>query len=280
MGVVVLKIILRKRDSVVSIVLFIFNIFSEYSSCYSIKLDHLIKCMSFFDKNETATRMGLSRMVKSKILVNKKVNNDVYYELTNLGKENIYLWNLGVSRFLKRYSLRHKPWTKKWCMLSLLNFVRSDSQSITDELTEIGFRELSKDLWVSPYSMNEEVNKLLDGKHEFLQISGEISLNSRNREVLEYTFGIETLKKQYAEFLLLSSKTKNNMSKVVVKGEHLPLLFELGWNFYDIAINDPALPEDFIDEWVGDRAIAEMRVLRNSLFNNVTVFFSELNAKY
>ncbi|KUO51872.1 MAG: hypothetical protein APF76_16150 [Desulfitibacter sp. BRH_c19] len=275
-----MKIILRKRDSVVSIVLFIFNIFSEHTSCYSIKLDHLIKCMSFFEKNETATRMGLSRMVKSDILINKKVNNDVYYELTHLGKENINLWNLGVSRFFKRYSLRNKPWNKKWYMVALLNFVRSESQCTIDELTEIGFRELTRDLWVSPYSMKEEVNELLNGKHEFLQISGEISLDSENQEALENTFRIESLKKQYAEFLILSNRTKNKMSKAINKGEHLPLLFELGWNFYDIAINDPALPEDFFNQWLGDKAIVEMRALRSSLYSNVTMFFSELIAKY
>ncbi|MFZ5944710.1 MAG: PaaX family transcriptional regulator C-terminal domain-containing protein [Bacillota bacterium] len=275
-----MKIILRKRDSVVSVILFIFNIFHEYTGSYSIKLDHLIRCMSFFDKNETAARMGLSRMVKAEILINKKVNSDVYYELTQLGKDNINLWNLGVSRFFKRYSLRHQQWNKKWYMLALLNFSRTENQPIMDQLTEIGFRELTKDLWISPYSISPEANELLAEKFDFVEISGEISGEFNKQEILEKIFGIEALKSRYNEFLSLSNSIKNSMVKDINRNEeYLPLLFELGWNFYDITINDPALPKAFLDSWVGDKAVAEMRDLRSSLYNHITIFFSELISK-
>lgn len=271
-----MKIILRKRDSVVSIVLFIFNVYSEFTGHYSIKLDHLIKCMSFFDKNETASRMGLSRMLKSEIVVNKKINNDIYYELTQYGKENLELWNLGVSRFFKRYSFRHQQWNNKWFMLALLNFSRSENLSIMDELTELGFRELTKDLLVSPYSMHEEVYDLLGSEHGFLEISGEIVSNSENYKRLEDIFGLEILEIQYNKFLDLSDKVRNKMALEKDLGRQLPLLFELGWNFYDIAINDPALPRAFLNDWIGDQAVAQMRDLRNPLYNNVTSYFSQL----
>ena len=276
MGVVLLKIILRKRDSVVSIVLFIFNVYSEFTGHHSIKLDHLIKCMSFFDKNETASRMGLSRMVKSEIVINKKIKNEVYYELTQFGKENLELWNLGVSRFFTRYSLRHQQWNNKWFMLALLNFSRSENQSIMDELTELGFRELTKDLLVSQYPLYEEVYDLLGSEHEFLEISGEMVSDSENHKRLEDIFGLEMLEAQYDKFLDLSNQVRNKMALENDIGRQLPLLFELGWNFYDIAINDPALPKAFLNDWVGDQAVAQMRDLRNSLYTNVTIYFSQL----
>lgn len=271
-----MKIILRKRDSVVSVVLFIFNVYSEFTGCYSIKLDHLIKCMSFFDKNETASRMGLSRMLKAQIVINKKIDNDIYYELTQYGKVNLELWNLGVSRFFKRYSFRHQQWNNKWFMLALLNFIRSENQSIIDELAELGFRELTKDLLVSPYPMHEEVYDLLGSDHEFLEIFGEMVSNSENHKRLEDIFGLKIIEAQYDNFINLSNQIRNKMALEKDLGRQLPLLFELGWNFYDIAINDPALPKAFLNNWIGDQAVAQMRDLRNSLYNNITSYFSQL----
>lgn len=268
-----MKIILRKRDSVVSIVLYIFNIYSEYTGTYCIKLDHLIKCMSFFDKNETASRMGLSRMVKAGIVVNKRNDNEVYYELTRFGKENIELWNLGVSRFFKRYSMRHSQWDNKWYMLVLLDFIRSEGQSILDELAELGFRELNKDLFISPYPMHQEVNGLLSNEYEFLEVSGETVLKP---EQLQKIFGLGILKEEYNKFLVISDQVKHKMTLEKDMGRQLPLLFELGWNFYDIAINDPNLPKALLNNWIGDKAVTEMRYLRNLLYSNITIYLSQL----
>jgi len=124
-----LKIILRKKDSVTSIVLFIFNIYGEYTNQYSISLSNLIDFMQQFDKNETSTRMGLSRMVKAGVLENKRSDEQVFYHLTEYGLENINIWNEGISRFFSRYKKRNQGWDKSWYSVALLDFNRSDKEN-------------------------------------------------------------------------------------------------------------------------------------------------------
>jgi len=274
-----MRIILRKRDSVVSIVLFLFNIFGEYTGQNSIKLEHLIKSMGYFDKNETATRMGLSRMVKSGILVNEKEGNDVYYRLTDDGIQNLKSWNLGVTRFRDRYALRKKPWDGKWHMLALLKNKGSNDEiiSISDELLELGLRQINRDLWISPYYFYEEIMSLLDTKLEYLEITGEVISNNKKLEIIEDIFLISKVQTQYKKFLILTAETRMELVKISDLGEHLPLLFHLGWNFYDIAVNDPALPKDLLSDWIGDKAVWEMQELRNLLYKKTIEFFDSLS---
>jgi DNA-binding transcriptional regulator PaaX len=273
-----MRIILRKRDSVVSIVLFLFNIFGEHTGQSAIKLEHLIKSMGYFDKNETATRMGLSRMVKSGILFNAKDGNDVYYRLTDDGMQNLKSWNLGVTRFWDRYALRGKPWDGKWHMLTFLRNKDSNDEiiSITDELLELGLRQINRDLWISPYYFYEKIMNLLDTRLKYLEIIGEVISNNKNLEIIEDIFLINKVQTQYKNFLIITAEIRKKLDKISELGEHLPLLFHLGWNFYDIAVNDPALPKDLLSEWIGDQAVWEMQELRNLLYKKTTKYFDSL----
>lgn len=273
-----MRIILRKRDSVVSIVLFLFNIFGEHTGQNAIKLEYLIKSMSYFDKNETATRMGLSRMVKSGILVNEKEGSDVYYHLTDDGIQNLNAWNLGVVRFWDRYKLRNKPWDGNWHLLALLKNKGSTDEtlSISDELLELGLRPLSKDLWITPYRFQEEIRSLLDNKLDYLEIAGEIVTNNKKLDITQDIFQINEVRTRYEEFLKLTAATKKKSVQISDLGGHLPLLFHLGWNFYDIAVNDPALPKDLLSDWIGDKAVSEMHDLRKLLYKKTTEFFDSL----
>lgn len=273
-----MRIILRKRDSVVSIVLFLFNIFGEHTGRKAIRLEHLIKSMSYFEKNETATRMGLSRMVKSGILVNEKEGNDVYYRLTGKGIQNLKKWNLGVARFRDRYALRKKPWDSNWYLLSLLKNKGSTEEtlSISDELLALGLRQLNKDLWISPYRFYEEIRSLLDNKLDYLEIAGKVVSNNKKLDITEDIFQINEIRTQYEKFLKLAADIRKELVQISDLGGHLPLLFHLGWNFYDIAVNDPALPEDLLSDWIGDKAVSEMQELRNLLYKKTAEYFDSL----
>ncbi|WP_363319087.1 hypothetical protein [Desulfosporosinus sp.] len=49
-----------------------------------------------FGKSETATRMSLSRTVKSGTLINKNDGSEVYYTLDSGGRDAINTWNAGM----------------------------------------------------------------------------------------------------------------------------------------------------------------------------------------
>ena len=277
-----MKIILRKKDSVTSIILFVFNIYGEYFGQHSISLSNLISFMQPFDKNETSTRMGLSRMVKAGILMNIKKNGQVFYRLTEYGLENINIWNDGISRFFGRYRKRNKGWDNNWYCLVLLDFNRSDkeSQVVLDELNEIGLREVNKNIWISPYVISKEVRDLISiNCIKCLEVvDGGLYLNFPLGELLENTFKVETVRERYLEFLNLMGEIGKETEDIKSNdGHYLPLLFRLGWNFYDIAVSDPVLPKELLESWEGDKVVEEFRLLRAKLFEKVTEYFNKLS---
>jgi len=275
-----MKIVLRKKDSVTSIVLFIFNIYGEYTGQYSIGLNQLIGFMHQFDKNETSTRMGLSRMVKAGILVNKRKGNEVIYQLTDYGLQNIRIWNEGIGRFFARFNKRHNAWDQKWYLAALMNFHKSDkeNQLIVDELMEIGLREIEKNVWLCPYRKSDEIADLsLKTNFKYLELwGGNIECNFSQDRLLKDVFKIESVRKSYLKYWSLIEEVKNEIT--VLKdndGYHLPLLFKLGWNFYDVIVSDPALPEELVTDWEGDRVVKEFTILRKCLYDRVTGYFEK-----
>ena len=275
-----MKIVLRKKDSVTSIVLFIFNIYGEHTGEYSIGLSKLISFMQQFNKNETSTRMGLSRMVKARILVNRRSGNEICYQLTDYGLENIKIWNEGIVRFFARFKKRHNVWDQKWYLAALMNFHKSDkeNQLIVDELMEIGLREIEKNLWLCPYRVSNEIVDLsIRNDFNYVELwGGNIHYNFSVDQLLEDVFKIEAVRKSYLEFWGVMEEIKNEYVGLKDNdGYYLPLLFKLGWNFYDIAVSDPALPEELVADWEGDRVVKEFILMRQYLYDKVTGYFDK-----
>ena len=274
-----MKITLRKRDSVTSAVLFIFNILGEYKSGYSIKLSNLMELLQYFDKSEASIRTGLSRMVSANILVNKRENNETIYKLSEIGLENIRLWNKGLGRFFKRYELRSKEWNQQWCFFTLLDFNKSEyeNQFILEELKECGLREVNNNIWITPYNIDNDLIILLEQqKFNYLKFSGAFESNINMNILLRDTFQLNKTREKYIEFNDKVRKSSEKM-KVADQGKLLPILFELGWDFHDIVTSDPALPKRLLKDWEGDKAVDEMNVVRSELYKKITGFLEEKN---
>jgi len=149
-----MKVILRKNDSATSLLLFIYNNYWVHFNKDTIKLSSLLQLMMAFGKSETATRMALSRTVKAGILINKNDGSDVNYTLDTSGKEAINTWNEEMQQFWKRYTLRNKPWNKKWYFINL-EFGEEDKENrstILEKLRQNGFGILGTNTWISPYT--------------------------------------------------------------------------------------------------------------------------------
>ena len=278
-----MQIILRRKDSVTSAVLFIYNIFREHTGKCSIPLDKLLVFMHQFDKSETATRMGLSRMVKAGILENQRINEEVYYQLTDFGLENINLWNTGISRFFERYKKRQQEWEGKWYAVTFLNLSRSDKehQPLIDGLIEMGLREINRNIWVSPYRLSTEVRELaVQYKIRYVELYGGAEYNFSSAELLNDVFEIGMVRKRYSEFSCLMQRIIRELEGRNGDRERcLPMLFQLGWNFYDAAVSDPALPKGLLQDWEGDRVVGAFTEMRKTLYTEVVRYVDEVLAQ-
>jgi DNA-binding transcriptional regulator PaaX len=272
-----MKITLRKKDSVISAVLFVFNIYREYKNSGAIRLGDLLDMMRFFDKSEASVRTGLSRMVKSGILASRREAGETTYELTRDGLGSIDLWNRGLSRFFYRHALRQKDWDGAWRFLTITGFNKSDydNQFIVDELRECGLREINNNIWATPYPVDKDVFALLDErKFRYLKIEGSMQPNSGLDNLLNDVFDLNALKRDYTDFLHKSGETADRIA-ALHGGALLPVLFETGWGFYDTATSDPALPKALLPEWGGDKAAERMKTMRPLLLQEITGYFKE-----
>ncbi len=274
-----MKITLRKRNSVTSIVLFIYNLYGEYRGEYSISLDNLINYIQCFGKSESAIRMSLSRLVSSDILENKKDDRQVVYHLTEEGLGNIESWNRGMSRFFERYKLRYKEWNSQWKSIYLIDFNKSDqgNKIVLEELEELGLGELDNNLWISAYDMEREIEKVIADRTDinYLFFDGDISTNLSLSELIERAYNLKELEEKYNDFMQqLEDKEILVKEKSLSAAELVPVLFELGWGFYDIATSDPALPKELNYSWSGDQAVEKFKELRGLLYSSIIELFA------
>ncbi|MDO0824703.1 PaaX family transcriptional regulator [Desulfosporosinus nitroreducens] len=271
-----MKVILRKNDSATSLLLFIYNNFLTHCNKDTIKISSLIQIMKVFGKSETATRMSLSRTVKSGILINKNDGSEVYYTLDSSGRDSINTWNEGMQQFWKRYALRNKPWNKKWYLVNLefREENKANRSTILEKLQQNGFGILSANTWICPYCQTDELQKILT---EFnmntgvVEMNGEMTINEDMISFVDKVFHLKELEKSYENFIKIFNKKLEETKELYqeewfVEGGHsLPLLHALGWEFLSIATDDATLPKTLYPAWAGDEAAQLMLELRRIL---------------
>lgn len=272
-----MRLILKKKDGLTSLLLFVYNNYLFTNSKASIKLSKLLEIMKAFGKNETATRMSLSRAMKAGLLINCVQNNEVIYELTLEGKSYIELWNEEANRFWKRYQYRESSFDNNWYYVSILSGQNSNESKVDfiDALRQYGFAQLNANTYVSPYHQHQEVQELIekyDLSDGIVELYGEMKIHKDIDIFLNEIFTINNLNVQYQQFIdkykdkLIEIREVCKLKDFVDDGLALPLLSELGWDFFGIATLDAALPKQILQKWHGDEAVQIMKELRTILF--------------
>jgi len=273
-----MKVILRKNDSATSLLLFIYNNYWVHFNKDTIKLSSLLQLMMAFGKSETATRMALSRTVKSGILINISDGSEVYYALDTSGKEAINTWNEEMQQFWKRYRLRNQLWDEKWYLVNL-EFGEMNKQArsnVSDKLRQNGFGLLSTNTWISPYYQSNEIQTILAAETNMntkvVEMYGDMIIHEDITSFVDKVFHLKDLEKPYANFINSFGNKIEETEKLYredwfVEGGHsLPLLHALGWEFLSIAIDDASLPKALYPAWAGDTAAQLMIEYRRILF--------------
>jgi len=271
-----MKVILRKNDSATSLLLFVYNNYLTHYEKDTIKLSSLIEIMKAFGKSETATRMSLSRTVKSGILLNKNDGSEVYYALDSSGRDAINTWNEGMQKFWKRYALRNKLWDKQWYLINL-DFGEGHKENraiISEKLQQNGFGILSTNTWISPYYQTDDLQKILTEFNRntgVVEMRGEMTIYGDMVTFVDNVFHVKELEKSYKNFIKIFREKYEETKKLYqeewfVEGGHsLPLLHSLGWEFLSIATDDVTLPKTIFPAWAGDEAVQLMIEFRRIL---------------
>lgn len=283
-----MKLILRKNDSATSLLLFIYNNYMAKTGKDYLRLSSLLEMLGVFGKSETAIRMSLSRAVKSGLLINSKIESEVVYSLTSQGKNAINLWNEGVIYFWKRYRLRHSDWNNMWYFINI-EFTDDNKQrkvEFFDKLQQQGFAQINTSTWVTPYHQSDDLWSLIEKYHLgncVTEIYGEMTIHKDMDKFLDDTFGVKKLRVSYKKFIadfskrLVEVKLQSSAADFVEKGLALPVLHELGWNFFAISSDDAVLPKQILPDWEGDTAALIMKEMREILSDASYKYLEKFN---
>jgi len=276
-----MKLIIRKKDSVSSILMFIFNVFLLPSGQKSIGLSNVLKILGAIGKNETTTRMALSRAVQNGLLAKTKDCGEVSYHLTPLGKSAIDSWRLTIKNYQDRIRLQHQPWNGNWQIVtfSIPGTKQSEKGEFTDYLENLGFGILNKGVWISPYDYSQIVAAMAMK----LGIRNHVHLFSACPEtgqsvpaIVDCVWNIDKLKKRYAR---LSRTIEQALagSESLTPREILPLLHGLGLEFLEVIQDDPQLPLQILPgKWSGGDCAGKFMQLRERLLPRAKQFINSL----
>lgn len=281
-----MNLIFRKSDSATSLLMFVYNNYLALTHKDSIKLTSLLGYLQAFGKNESAVRMALSRAVKAGLLLNNKQDGEVFYSLSDEGKQAIQLWNEGVMQFWKRYRLRNEPWNGKWYFVHLHHASGEIDgyAEFTDKMEQLGFSVLHSNTWVSPYRNEEEVHRLIERfgiRDHLVEIDGEMTIHQELPQFLDDQFNIGHLRSLYRSYMdtfrpkFADFQKQIQDERFIENGHSLPLLNELGWNFFRIASGDIVLPRQLLGQWEQDEAVMLFKQFREALLPHIYDFLKK-----
>ncbi|MGE5605337.1 MAG: PaaX family transcriptional regulator C-terminal domain-containing protein [Bacteroidota bacterium] len=275
---------IKRKESVSSILLFIFNVFLVERGITSIPLRKIFKILEPFQKNETAIRMGLSRELQNGLLINGKENGEVHYYLTETALNGFKYWMKTMDYDRAKMQLQLADWNSIWSILALNNRMeleRTIYEKISEELRQISYGLLNKNVWISPYLQTKLILELSQKYH----IENEVHLFESRLSNLESIsslvstiWPINKLYEQYQAFLenltneskLLNIESRNG-------GGGLPVLYRLGFEYFEIVQDDPRLPLQLLpSNWPGLQAAKSFNQLRERILPNANNFINNI----
>lgn len=261
---------IKKKDSVTSILLFIFNIFLVNQGITSAPLKKIFRMLEPFQKNETAIRMGLSRGVQNGLLVNEKQSNEVYYRITDEAVRGVKHWQETLAKFRAGIPIQLSEWDGEWNILFFESAgEKRGMEGFAESLRQIGYGSLSNTFWISPYDLTGRVEELAQ-EHKveyFFQFRGELAGDRKPVEIANHTWPIISLAERYSMFKKSMNEAVNRLDMDSYNGGGgLPFLHFQGLELFKLIQDDPQLPLSILPpDWPGLQAAKAFLDIREQI---------------
>lgn len=274
-----MELILRKKESGTSQILFVFNVFLWDRGQRSAPLSRLLDILGKFGKSETALRMALSRSVQNGFLINEKIGKEIYYSLTESGVSAIEGWREQIGDYFRRIELQGE-WDGTWFMVNfnIPASLEGKRGILVRFLQHNKFTNLNKGIWISPYDYFEKTKEFCSeiGIGEFVVMFKSTLLDGKEQENFTTNFwDIEKSSKLIRQFTndfepYLTSINGNQNDKGNEIGRLLTLLHEIGWRFMEVVEYDHQLPFTlYPDKYDSQQAVLVFSGLRSAILEQV-----------
>ena len=273
-----------KKDSVTSILLFIFNVFLVERGIYSVPLKKIFILLEPFHKSETSIRMGLSRGVQNGLFVNEREGPEVYYRLTDDAGQSFDYWHKTLARFQNRIKLQFADWDQAWNIiwlnLSPLNKSDGNIEKFMESLEQLGYGSLTKEQWISPYDLSGEVIELaekLDLKKGLFIFHGELK-NKKPAAIVSEVWPVRELAKRYSKYADQMQEAVGQLNaESNFFGQALTFLYLYGSGIFEIIQDDPQLPLELLPaDWQGPKVTRSFWEIREKVLPEVNSYIDEI----
>ncbi|WP_339146324.1 MULTISPECIES: phenylacetic acid degradation operon negative regulatory protein PaaX [unclassified Sutcliffiella] len=261
----------------------IFTLYGDYVRHYGNKIwiGSLIKLLNEFGHNDQAVRAAISRMNKQGWVQAKKKGNKSYYFLTERGVKRI---DEAAKRIFK---LKTDSWDGKWRMLmyTIPEEIRSVRDELRKELVWSGFGTLSNSCWISPNSLEKQVQDLIS-KYEIEEyvdfFISEYHGPYENERLVMKSWDLNEINGRYQQFIQEYSQKyiidKNKIGKgQMTDADCFVERTKLVHEYRKFLFVDPGLPEELLpDMWLGSHAASLFSEYYKELAEPASRFFEEV----
>ncbi|MGI9228271.1 MAG: phenylacetic acid degradation operon negative regulatory protein PaaX [Gammaproteobacteria bacterium] len=224
----------------------------------SVWLGSLITALQPFGINARQIRTAVFRLVQEDWLMSKQTGRKSYYSFTESGHRH---YEQAARRI---YSVRAKPWNKKWTLLITANVPAEQREQLRKELSWQGFGTISSGLYVHPAADQRAVDDTLqelglaDKVVVFEAGSTELTTESNIRYFSEQCWDLPTIGRRYDDFMqrfrpVADSLAADNRAPAPFQSFLLRTL--LIHEYRRVLLHDTDLPDELLPaDWPGKSA--------------------------
>lgn len=215
----------------------------------------IVELLGKIRKTESAVRATLFRLRNKNLIKNSRRGRETLFALAGSAKEL-------VSGCLNRISMSEKKWDGKWLLFSfnIPEKKRKFRNILRDELIFHGFGRLHANLWILPYDIREECNKIVERLEvkEYTAMFITDYADNDSKALAYRAWDLKQLSNTYQKLADKYSKQYDEFKKSKFTDssqwalEALIRLLRLKEKMVELADKYPYLPKELLPEnWIG-----------------------------
>jgi len=215
----------------------------------------ILELLGKINKTEVAVRATLFRLRKKKLIKDSSKGRETLFSIAPAGQEVI-------SGYLKRISRAKKEWNGKWLIFSfnIPEKKRKLRNNLRNELIFLGFGRLHTNLWICPYDIRNDCNKIIKDlklkDYTEIFIADYIGVNQKKLAAKVWNLGDlekfyqKLIEKHGKEFEKFKKSDFSDSAKWAL--EAMVRLIKLKKELVELSSKEPFLPKELLpDDWVG-----------------------------
>jgi len=199
-----------------------------------------------------SVRGAVNELVTEGLVDKLKRNQHSRFRLTASGR-GFLLKNLPC---LSRES---RPWDKRWRIAIIVNKIGPALRPLQRHLRRLGYRHLSRGVYISSANVAETTRELLIKNHWLSQVvvvESRRVLGADDQQLARNLWHLESLSGQYVEFITLAERLIKQSRSNLILLQQAKFGFKAVFDsYFKLVLNDPGLPKALLlPDWQADAA--------------------------